>query len=150
MREKPHVFVAQLSLRLMTLKFIIEFNGYRQVFSLDELAKSFLQAIQTALRQEVKRILPSGTAPTPQHPKDLEVNRPVALSKAKAAQALGVSVRTLDYCIAQQKIRVLRIGRRLLVPMNSIEAALKRSALETHRGNGRPDLRRETSEVQET
>jgi hypothetical protein len=59
-------------------------------------------------------------------------NRPVALSKAKATHALGVSVRTIDNCIAQKGIRVMRIGRRVLVPMHSIEAALKHGALETH------------------
>jgi excisionase family DNA binding protein len=34
---------------------------------------------------------------------------------------LGVSVRTIDNCIAQKGIRVVRIGRRVLVPMHSIE-----------------------------
>ena len=39
-------------------------------------------------------------------------------------------------CISQRKIRVLRIGRRVLVPMHSIEAVLKRGVLESPR-NGR-------------
>jgi excisionase family DNA binding protein len=133
----------------MTVKFIIELNDQRQVFSLDELTKSFLEAIQRVVRQEVERVLVSRTIPSPQHPKASEPNRPVALSKAKAAQALGVSVRTIDNCISQQKIRVLRIGRRVLVPMNSIEAVLRRGALETNRDNGRSDLRRESPGVQD-
>lgn len=120
----------------MTLKLILEANGHRQFLSLDELAEAFLQAIQAAVRQEVQRILSSGSTPAPSMEKKSEAVRPVALSKPKAAQALGVSVRTLDYCIAQRKIRVLRIGRRVLVPMNSIEAILKRGVLETPR-NGR-------------
>jgi excisionase family DNA binding protein len=125
-----------------------EFNGQRRVFSLDELAKSFLEAIQTAIRQEVGRVLSSGAIPTPQDAKESEVNRPVALSKAKAAHALGVSVRTIDDCIARHKIRVLRIGRRVLIPMNSIEAALKRGALETHPGNRNPVRRSDPSGIQ--
>jgi hypothetical protein len=120
----------------MTLKLILEANGRRQVLSLDELAGPFLQALQDAVRQEVQRVLPSGSIPRPPQENKTEAVRPVALSKVKAAQALGVSVRTLDYCIAQQKIRVLRIGRRVLVPMNSIETVLKRGVLETPR-NGR-------------
>jgi excisionase family DNA binding protein len=134
----------------MTVKFIIELNGHRQVLSLDDLAKSFLEAIQTTVRQELERALSAGTIPTVHQPKNAEVIRPVALSKAKAAQALGVSVRTLDYCIAQKRIRVLRIGRRVLVPMSSIEAVSKRSALDTRRGNERPDLPQDTPGLQET
>jgi len=57
-------------------------------------------------------------------------------------------VRTIDNCIAQQKIRVLRIGRRVLIPMNSIEAALKRGALETHPRNRNPERRRDLSGAQ--
>jgi hypothetical protein len=131
----------------MTLRFILEANGHRQVLSLDELVEPFLQAIQAAIRQEVQRILPSGSTPAPPEEKKSEVVRPVALSKAKAAQALGVSARTLDYCIAQRKIHVLRIGRRVLVPMNSIEAVLKRGVLETPR-NGRSATLDESSGVQ--
>jgi excisionase family DNA binding protein len=134
----------------MHVKFIVEFNDHRQVFSLDEFAESVLEAIRTTIRQEVERLhSPEATSATPPA-KDSEVNRPLALSKAQAAQALGVSVRTIDNCIAQQKIRVLRIGRRVLVPMNSIEAALKRGALETHHGKSKPDPPRNPSGVQKT
>lgn len=134
----------------MTVKFIIEVNGQHQVFSLDDLAKSVLEAIRTTIRQEVERLHSSGATPATAPAKDSEVSRPVALSKAQAAQALGVSVRTIDNCIAQQKIRVLRIGRRVLVPMNSIEAVLKRDALETHSGNRTSDPRHDPSGVHKT
>jgi excisionase family DNA binding protein len=133
----------------MTVKFIIEMDGHRQVSSLDDLMKSLLEAIRTTVRQEVERALSAGTVPTVQQPKNVEVIRPVALSKARAAQALGVSVRTLDYCIAQKRIRVLRIGRRVLVPMSSIEAVSKRSALDTRPGDGRQDVPKGTSGGQE-
>ncbi len=134
----------------MTVKFIIEVNGQRQVFSLDEFAKSILEAIRTTIRQEVERLHSPGATPATSPAKDSEVSRPVALSKAQAAQALGVSVRTIDNCIAQQKIRVLRIGRRVLIPMNTIEAVLKRGALETHRGNRNSDPRHDPSGVHKT
>jgi excisionase family DNA binding protein len=114
----------------MTFRIILEVNECRHVFSFDELGNSILNAIEALVRQELKRVLASPT--TPQTPKESEPNRPVALSKARAAHALGVSVRTLDNCIAQKGIRVVRIGRRVLVPMHSIEAALKRGSLETH------------------
>ena len=114
----------------MALRVILEVNEHRHVFTLDELANSALDVIRTAVRQEVERVLASRTLP--QNTKEPEPNRPVALSKAKAAQALGVSVRTIDNCIAHKGIRVMRIGRRVLVPMHSIEAALKHGALKTH------------------
>jgi excisionase family DNA binding protein len=114
----------------MALRIILEVNEHRQVFSFDELGNAVLDALRTVVRQEVERVLPSRTLP--QSTEDPEPNRPVALSKAKAAQALGVSVRTIDNCIAQKEIRVMRIGRRVLVPMHSIEAALKHGALKTH------------------
>ena len=134
----------------MTVKFIIEVNGQRQVFSLDEFAKSILEAIRTTIRQEVERLHSPGATPATSPAKDSEVTRPVALSKAQAAQALGVSVRTIDNCIALQKIRVLRIGRRVLIPMNTIEAVLKRGALETHPGNRNSDPRHDPSGVHKT
>ncbi len=114
----------------MAARIILEINEHPQVLSLDGLVNSFLDTIRTVVRQEVERVLASRTIP--QSTKDPEPNRPVALSKAKAAQALGVSVRTIDNCIAQKGIRVVRIGRRVLVPVHSIEAALKHGALETH------------------
>jgi excisionase family DNA binding protein len=114
----------------MAIRIILEVNEHRQVFSFDELGNSILDAIRSVVRQEVERVLASRTIP--QSTKDPEPNRPVAVSKAKAAQALGVSVRTIDNCIAQKGIRVVRIGSRVLVPMHSIEAALKHGALETH------------------
>jgi excisionase family DNA binding protein len=114
----------------MAVRIILEVNEHRQVFSFDGLENSILDTIRTVVRQEVERVLASRTIP--RSTKDPEPNRPVALSKAKAAQALGVSVRTIDNCIAQKGIRVVRIGRRVLVPLHSIEAALKHGSLETH------------------
>ena len=114
----------------MTFRIILEVNDHRQVLSLDEAVTSFLDAFRVVVRQEIERVIASGA--NSQSGKNLEPNRPVALSKVKAAQALGVSVRTIDNCIAQKGIRVVRIGRRVLVPMHSIEAALKHGSLETH------------------
>ena len=41
----------------MGMKLIIEFNKQGRVFSLDEFTKSFLEAIQRIVHQEVKRLL---------------------------------------------------------------------------------------------
>ncbi len=118
----------------MAVKFIIEFDEDHQFFTLEELTRPLLDAVRNAVRQEVDRVLSSRPLLSPQPAKDTDSNRPLALSKAKAAQALGVSVRTIDNCISQKRIRVLRIGRRVLVPMDSIQAALRNGSLETHVG----------------
>jgi len=116
----------------MGIKFIIEFNEQRRVLSLDEFTKSFLEAVQRIVRQELERLLASRLVSAEQRMLELEVNRPVAVSRVEAARTLGVSLRTIDNCIARERIHVLRIGRRVLVPLNSLETAIKRGALETH------------------
>ena len=111
----------------MEIKLIFEFDGQQTSLSLDKLANSFLDALQRIVRKELWAARPelgeSRGTPSP-------TTWPLALSKAKAAQALGVSVRTVDYCIANHGIRVTRIGRRVLVPLNSLEALLKQGIVE--------------------
>jgi len=53
----------------MAAKLILEFDEHRQIFNLDELAKSFLEAIQIAVRHEVERALSLGTIPISQQVK---------------------------------------------------------------------------------
>lgn len=108
----------------MEIKLIFESNGEEIFRSLDEVAKSFLDAVQRVVRKELETVL---AQPAPREGRDAQSppSRPMALSKAKAAQALGISIRTIDYCIANHGIRVTRIGRRVLVPLNSLEALLK-------------------------
>jgi excisionase family DNA binding protein len=108
----------------MKIKLIFESDGEEVSCSLEEATKSFLDAVQRIVRRELEAfvaqpVLKDGRDASTQPP------RPLALSKAKAAQALGISVRTIDYCIANHGIRVTRIGRRVLVPLNSLEALLK-------------------------
>jgi len=115
----------------MEIKLIVEFDNQRRAFSLDDVTRSFLEAIRRIVHQEIEQLLTTRPAAGDPRTEEFQINRPMAVSKAKAAQTLGVSVRTIDYCIAQQGIRVLRIGRRVLVPLNSLEAALKRGTLDT-------------------
>lgn len=50
------------------------------------------------------------------------------LTKEAAANALSISLRSLDYLIADKEIPTRRIGRRVLVPVG----ALKRYAMGDH------------------
>jgi len=50
---------------------------------------------------------------------------PVAVSKAEAAEMLGVSLRTVDRLIALKELPVRRLGRRVLIPRNGLHNLLR-------------------------
>jgi len=47
-----------------------------------------------------------------------------AYSMSEAARSLGVSLGTVKVLIAQGKLRTVRLGRRVLIPVTVIEAML--------------------------
>lgn len=49
----------------------------------------------------------------------------MAFSRREAADALRVSLRTLDYLLSQGKLRGRRIGRRVVIPRAEIEKLLR-------------------------
>jgi excisionase family DNA binding protein len=49
----------------------------------------------------------------------------IAFSRREAADALRVSLRTIDYLLAKGKLRGRRIGRRLIIPRVEIEKLLR-------------------------
>lgn len=49
----------------------------------------------------------------------------LAMSKVEAAQMLGVSVRTVDRLIALKELPMRRLGRRVLIPRNSLQTLLR-------------------------
>lgn len=51
----------------------------------------------------------------------MNVPQPLLISRREAASLLGLSLRTLDYLVAQREIRVRRVGRRVLVPRHALE-----------------------------
>lgn len=115
----------------MEVKLNLEFGKQGHRVSLDEFTNSLLEAIRRVVRQELDRL------PSPQpvqdraHPEEPQAKRALAVSKAEAAQILGISLRTIDYCIALKHISVLRVGRRVLIPIKSLEAVVRRGAVTT-------------------
>jgi excisionase family DNA binding protein len=123
------------------VKLKIELSNGGRVVSLDEFTKTFLEAIQGAVRQEFQRLqIPSAPPEEPASTSVPESRRALAVSKTEAARILGVSRRTIDYSIALKQIAVLRVGRRVLVPIRSLEAVMRRGSLQT----GRHDTTRQT------
>ncbi len=49
----------------------------------------------------------------------------LAYTKAEAALALGISVRTIDNLIAAKELTGRRIGRRILIPATALAAFLR-------------------------
>jgi excisionase family DNA binding protein len=47
-------------------------------------------------------------------------------SRHEAAYALGVSVRSVDYLIANKKLLVRRLGGRVLIPVSEVRRASRR------------------------
>jgi excisionase family DNA binding protein len=46
---------------------------------------------------------------------------PILFSKRQAADALGISLRTIDNLISTRKLKVARIGKRVLIPRKVVE-----------------------------
>ena len=49
----------------------------------------------------------------------------LAFSRQEAAEALRISLRTLDYLLSQRKLRGRRIGRRVVIPRSEVEKLLR-------------------------
>ena len=47
------------------------------------------------------------------------------LSKQEAARMLGISIRGLEHLIFNQEIRIIRIGRRVLIARSTVESFAK-------------------------
>jgi len=56
----------------------------------------------------------------------------IAFTRREAADALRVSLRTIDYLLAQGKMRGRRIGRRIVIPRVEIEKFLRRDTPIVH------------------
>jgi len=50
----------------------------------------------------------------------------ILLSKRDAADALGISLRTVDHLIAGKRLPVMKIGKRVLVPRKALEQFARR------------------------
>ena len=47
---------------------------------------------------------------------------PILISKTEACRALSISLRKLDYLISSKQITVRRIGNRVLIPNETLQA----------------------------
>ena len=123
------------------LKLNVEFDQEGRALSLDQFTKTLLDAVQKAVRQELERWHVAHPVPVEKPVAPSETKRALAVSKAEAAKILGVSRRTIDYSITLKEIRVFRVGRRVLVPVEGLEAIVKRGSLRTRGMDDAQDAR---------
>jgi excisionase family DNA binding protein len=113
------------------LRLNVEFDQEGRALSLDQFTKTLLEAVQKIVRQELERSHIAHPIRLERPATPPETKRALAVSKAEAAKILGVSRRTIDYSITLKEIKVFRVGRRVLVPVEGLEAIVKRGSLRT-------------------
>ena len=60
---------------------------------------------------------------------------PIMVPKGEAARLLGVSSRTIDYLIARKELSPRRVGRKVLISYEELQAFARRD----HSSPGRPN-----------
>lgn len=90
--------------------------------SVDTFVESVVRQVRAAVRDEIAAILGKQQLQNP-HASDTSFRADLprrAVSVREAARLLSISVRTVDKYIALKAIRTVRVGRRVLVPMTSV------------------------------
>lgn len=95
--------------------------------SLDSFANALVAEIRSAVREEIIR--PSNQAKGENLGLIQQLaykTPPLAVSKREAARLLGVCERTVDNYIALKAIRCVRVGKRVLIPMRSLQEVVSK------------------------
>lgn len=67
-----------------------------------------------------------------------DATMPILLSKRRAADVLGISLRTVDNLIATGQLSVARVGRRVLLPRKALERFASAAGQRTSAGSPPP------------
>lgn len=98
--------------------------------SLDQFADEIAQRLAHVLKEQFsskgdERFFASLSDKIPTAPVEKGPMPPKAVGVAEAARLLGIRPPTLRVMVMKEKIRVVRIGRRVLVPMETIDKILQ-------------------------
>jgi excisionase family DNA binding protein len=100
----------------------IRFAKQGKEVSLDSFIEDIVRQLRASVRDEINRVL-SGLETQSRAPHEPPRQ---AVSVREAARLLSLSQRTIHNYIASNAIRTVRVGRRVLVPMKSVnEVALR-------------------------
>jgi excisionase family DNA binding protein len=105
----------------------IRFVMQGKEMSLDSIVEVIAREVRNSVREEIKQPLAQQEVRSPEPPKPVRPETPVqAVSIREAARLLSISTRTVQNYIALKGIRTVRVGRRVLVPMNSVNEVASR------------------------
>ncbi len=105
------------------IRFIID--GHE--VSPDSFAQTIVREVRTAVREEIRQTL--GNSQNRSDHASQAANRETprqAVSVREAARLLSISPRTVDKYVALKVIRTVRVGRRVLIPMKTVEEVVSK------------------------
>jgi len=95
--------------------------------SFDSFVKNMVGEVLTSTPEKLSRCLSRPEKTGSQQPQKADIEMPrVAVSKREAARLLSISPRTVENYIASKDIRCVRVGRRVLIPMKSVNEVASR------------------------
>jgi len=95
--------------------------------SLDSFVEAIVREIRASVREEISRTFPKHEQQGSDSSRRVDSEMPrQAVSVREAARLLSISVRTVDKYVALKVIRTVRVGRRVLVPMKSVNEVVAR------------------------
>ena len=105
----------------------IRFNIQGKEVSVDSFIEDVMRQLRASVRDEISRVLVGQDTQSPaSSPVTMSEPSCQAVSVREAARLLSLSRRTIENYIALKVIRAVRVGRRVLVPIKSVnEVAAK-------------------------
>jgi excisionase family DNA binding protein len=95
--------------------------------SVDSFFQEIVREVRASVREEISRSLPKTEHQGSDSPRKASAEIPrQAVSVREAARLLSVSQRTIQNYIASKAVRAVRVGRRVLVPMKSVNEIASR------------------------
>jgi excisionase family DNA binding protein len=95
--------------------------------SFESFVEGIIREVRASVREEINRTLLNHEQLGPDSPRKPSSETPrQAVSVREAARLLSISQRTVDKYVALKVIRTVRVGRRVLVPMKSVNEVLAR------------------------
>src|ERR1700730_4498014 len=109
--------------------------------SFNSFVEALVGEIRASVREEISRTLPKYQHESSNSSRTSNSEMPrQAVSVREAARLLSISPRTVDKYVALKVIRTVRVGRRVLVPMKSVNEVVARGIpwRRKQRPNGEP------------
>ena len=99
------------------IRFVMQGRGV----SVDSFVEAVVREVRASVREEISSAFPKYEQPSPVSTRIADTETPPqAVSIREAARLLSISARTVDKYVALKVIRTVRVGRRVLVPMKSV------------------------------